>query len=126
LAPVYEELAASFSSSGKVTIAKVDADDHKDLGKKFGVTGFPTLKWFDGKKGSDPETYSGGRDLESLTKFVTEKTGAKAKVPKAAPSHVEMLTDTTFKSKIGGDQDVLGMPHLLPPSPEALKFTDCA
>ena len=107
LAPVYEELADAFHAGGdKVNIAKIDADDHKELGKKYGVTGFPTLKWFDGKH-SDPEPYSGGRDLESLTKFVTEQTGAKPKAPKAASSHVEMLTDSSFKSKIGGDQDVL-------------------
>lgn len=108
LAPVYEELAAGFAASGdKVSVASVDADDHKDLGKRFGVQGFPTLKWFDGKPGSEPEDYKGGRDLESLTKFITDKTGVKAKTPKKAPSHVEMLTDTTFKTEIGGDKDVL-------------------
>ena len=108
LAPVYEELAAAFSSAEtKVSIAKVDADEHKSLGQRFGVQGFPTLKWFDGKEGSEPEDYNGGRDLESLTKFITEKTGVKTKEKKAAPSHVEMLTDSTFKSQIGGDKDVL-------------------
>lgn len=108
LAPVYEELADTFASSGnKVSIANVDADDHKSLGKRFGVQGFPTLKWFDGKPGSEPEDYKGGRDLESLTKFITEKTGVKAKGPKKAASHVETLTDTTFKQEIGGDKDVL-------------------
>ncbi|EHY52657.1 hypothetical protein HRR83_006847 [Exophiala dermatitidis] len=108
LAPVYEELATAFANSGnKVTIANVDADKHKDLGKRFGVQGFPTLKWFDGKPGSEPEDYNGGRDLESLTKFIVEKTGVKVKGPKKAPSNVEMLTDTTFKQEVGGDKDVL-------------------
>ncbi|KAI1611149.1 protein disulfide isomerase family A, member 6 [Exophiala viscosa] len=108
LAPIYEELASAFASSGnKVTIGNVDADKHKDLGKRFGVQGFPTLKWFDGKSGSQPQDYNGGRDLESLTAFVTEKSGVKAKGPKKAVSHVEMLTDTTFKQEVGGDKDVL-------------------
>jgi protein disulfide-isomerase A6 len=108
LAPIYEELAAKFASVGdQVSIAKVDADEHKSLGKKYGVQGFPTLKWFDGKKGSTPEDYNGGRDLESLSKFIIEKTGVKVKAPKAAPSYVEMLTDSTFKTEIGGDKDVL-------------------
>jgi len=108
LAPVYEELATAFASSGnKVSIANVDADKHKDLGKRFGVQGFPTLKWFDGKPGSEPQDYNGGRDLESLTSFVSEKSGIKAKGPKKAVSHVEMLTDTTFKQEVGGDKDVL-------------------
>ncbi|EXJ55701.1 protein disulfide-isomerase tigA [Cladophialophora yegresii CBS 114405] len=108
LAPVYEELATAFATSGnKVTIANVDADKHKDLGKRFGVQGFPTLKWFDGKPGSEPQDYNGGRDLESLTAFVSEKSGVKAKGPKKAPSHVEMLTDSTFQTEVGGDKDVL-------------------
>ena len=107
LAPIYEELAANFASAGgKVSIAKVDADDHKSLGKRFGVQGFPTLKWFDGKS-DKPVDYSGGRDLESLTKFVTEKTGLKPKAKKATKSQVEMLNDNTFKTQIGGEKDVL-------------------
>ena len=105
LAPVWEELGAAFASS-PVSIAKVDADNHKSLGKKFGVQGFPTLKWFDGKS-DKPEEYSGGRDLESLSKWVTDKTGLKPKTKKATPSAVEMLTDQTFKKEIGGDKDVL-------------------
>ena len=30
----------------QVVIAKIDADAHRDVGSRFGVTGFPTLKWF--------------------------------------------------------------------------------
>lgn len=107
LAPVYEELAQSLSSvADKISIAKVDADDHKSLSKRFGVQGFPTIKFFDGKS-DKPEDYNGGRDLESLQKFIKDKTGIKAKGPKPVTSDVEMLTDTTFKQKVGGDQDVL-------------------
>ncbi|KAI6085967.1 disulfide isomerase [Hypoxylon rubiginosum] len=105
LAPVYEELAQVFASSKDVQIAKVDADAERDLGKRFGVQGFPTLKWFDGKS-DKPTDYNGGRDLESLTKFVTENTGVKAKKKLEMPSLVNMLTDTSFKEIIGGDKDV--------------------
>lgn len=106
LAPIYEELGAKFASEGKVSIAKVDADEHKDLGRRFGVQGFPTLKWFDGKS-DKPEDYNGGRDLDSLTSFVSEKTGIKVKAKKTAPSAVTMLTDSTFNKEIGSDKDVL-------------------
>lgn len=107
LAPVYEELASNFEfAKDKVLIAKVDADAHKSLGQQFGVQGFPTLKWFDGKS-AEPIDYKSGRDLESLTGFITEKTGLKAKAKGKVPSQVEMLTDNTFKQLIGGDQDAL-------------------
>lgn len=106
LAPIYEELAQAFEFSKDVQIAKVDADAEKELGKRFGVQGFPTLKWFDGKS-NKPAEYNSGRDLESLTKFITEKTGIRAKKVLAPPSSVVMLTDSTFKKSIGGDKNVL-------------------
>jgi protein disulfide-isomerase A6 len=83
----------------------VDADEHKDLGRKFGVQGFPTLKFFDGKS-KEPIDYNSGRDLESLTKFITEQTGLKPRSSKP-PSAVEMLNDSKFAKTIGSDKNVL-------------------
>ncbi|KAK4103924.1 disulfide isomerase [Parathielavia hyrcaniae] len=107
LAPVYEELALAFEhAKDKVQIAKVNADAERDLGKRFGVQGFPTLKFFDGKS-DKPTDYNGGRDLEALSNFITEKTGAKPRKKAVKPSSVLMLTDSTFKQQIGGDKNVL-------------------
>jgi protein disulfide-isomerase A6 len=107
LAPVYEELAQNFAfAAGKVNIGKVDADEHKELGRRFDVKGFPTLKWFDGKS-DKPTDYEGGRDLESLTKFITDKTGLKPKSKKSLPSNVHMLTDKSFNESVGREQNVL-------------------
>ncbi|KAF4551176.1 Thioredoxin-like protein 2 [Elsinoe fawcettii] len=107
LAPIYDELAAAYEHvKDKVVIAKVDADAHRDLGQRFGVQGFPTLKWFDGKS-KEPIDYNSGRDLDSLKAFIEDKTGLKSKGKKAAKSDVEMLTDTTFAQTIGKDKDVL-------------------
>jgi protein disulfide-isomerase A6 len=107
LAPVYEELAQTFAFSDKVQIAKVDADEHRELGKTYKIQGFPTIKYFDGKS-SEVKEYDGGRDIESLTAFVTEKSGVRPKAAAAKPaSNVEMLTESTFKDTIGGDKNVL-------------------
>jgi len=101
LAPIYEELASAFEyAKDKVQVAKVDADAEKSLGKRFGIQGFPTLKWFDGKS-DKPTDYSGGRDLESLSKFITDNTGVRNKQKAAAPTSVKILTDDTFKKTIG-------------------------
>ncbi|KAF2165259.1 hypothetical protein M409DRAFT_67501 [Zasmidium cellare ATCC 36951] len=109
LAPVYEELASSFEfAKDKVVIAKVDADAEKELGKKYGIQGFPTLKWFNGDGGkSEPEDYKSGRDLESLTAFITEKTGVKPKAAKKPESKVQQLTDLNWDNEVGVEKDVL-------------------
>ncbi|KAF4614116.1 hypothetical protein D9613_007821 [Agrocybe pediades] len=96
LAPVYEQLADAFAHvKDKVVIAKVDADgEGKPLGKKYGVTGYPTLKWFDGE--GNEEKYASARDLESLASFITSKTGLKSKIPGPPPTDVLVLDSNNF------------------------------
>ncbi|KAG5938518.1 hypothetical protein E4U53_007995 [Claviceps sorghi] len=107
LAPVYEDLAHAFQhAKDKVQIAKVDADAERALGKRFGVQGFPTLKFFDGKS-DKPEDYNSGRDLESLSTFITEKTGVKPKKKLGPLSDVVILTDKSFPETVGSDKNVL-------------------
>ncbi|KAG5404789.1 hypothetical protein IGI04_010908 [Brassica rapa subsp. trilocularis] len=74
LAPVYEKVATVFKQEEGVVIANLDADAHKSLGEKYGVSGFPTLKFFpkDKKAGQD---YEGGRDLDDFVGFINEKVG---------------------------------------------------
>lgn len=44
----------AFDNSDEVIIAKVDCDAEKALGKRFGVSGYPTLKFFP-KGSTEPE-----------------------------------------------------------------------
>jgi len=95
LAPDYEVVADSFAGSKEVIVASVDADAHKDLGGRFDVHGFPTLKFFP-KGSTTPEAYEGGRSIEDITLYIENKTGAKAKGPKKAPSSVVILDPSNF------------------------------
>lgn len=107
LAPVWEDLAFAFEhAKDKVQIAKVDADAERSLGKRFGVQGFPTLKFFDGKS-DKPQEYSSKRDLESLTNYIIEMTSVKPKKQLEMPSEVTLLNDENFSSAVGGDKNVL-------------------
>ncbi|KAK7284420.1 hypothetical protein RJT34_19166 [Clitoria ternatea] len=74
LAPIYEKVAAVFKLDEEVVIANLDADKYKDLAEKYGVTGYPTLKFFP-KSNKDGEDYSGGRDLDDFVAFINEKAG---------------------------------------------------
>jgi protein disulfide-isomerase A6 len=96
LAPEYEIVGEAFEKESSVVIAKVDADAHRDLGGRFDVQGFPTLKFF--PKGSKtPENYEGGRTADDIINYVNNKAGTRARVKKA-PSAVVDLDDNNFDS----------------------------
>jgi len=106
LAPDYEIVGETFDKEPSVVIAKVDADAHKDLGGRFDVHGFPTLKWFP-KGSTTPEAYEGGRTVDDIVTFVNNKAGTKARVKKA-PSFVVDLTSSNFDSiALDSTKDVL-------------------
>jgi len=104
LAPEYEVLAQTFAKL-PVKIASVDADKHRELGSRFGVSGFPTIKYFPAGS-TTPEDYSGGRTAGDMVDFINKKAGTNARV-KAAASSVVVLDSNNFDSIVGKDKDVL-------------------
>lgn len=54
LAPAYEEVGKAYDNSDDVVIAKVDCDAERSLAQRFGVSGYPTLKFFP-KGSTEPE-----------------------------------------------------------------------
>ncbi|RXW25545.1 hypothetical protein EST38_g314 [Candolleomyces aberdarensis] len=100
LAPVWEQLANVFEhAKDKVVIAKVDADGAgRPLGERYGVTGFPTLKFFDAK--GVESKYEEGRDLETLAAYITKQTGVKSKLPTTPPSFVKKIDVSNFNDVV--------------------------
>jgi len=74
LAPKYEEVANTFDGEEEVVIAKLDSDAHREQSTAYGVSGYPTLKWFP-KNNKAGEDYSGGRDTADFIRFINEKAG---------------------------------------------------
>ncbi|KAI3445406.1 hypothetical protein Pfo_002071 [Paulownia fortunei] len=74
LAPIYEKVATAFQLEEDVVIANVDADKYRDIAEKYGVSGYPTLKFFP-KTNKAGEDYDGGRDLDDFVTFINEKCG---------------------------------------------------
>ena len=66
MAPVWDKLGEHFKDDESVVIAKSDSTLNEFDGVE--VQGFPTLKYF--PKGGGMVDYNGGRDLDSLIKFV--------------------------------------------------------
>jgi len=79
LAPDYEKVAAAFASEPNVVVASLDADNYKNLASTYGVTGFPTIKWFGKHNKESPETYEQPRDIPSFISYINEKAGTKRK-----------------------------------------------
>jgi protein disulfide-isomerase A6 len=75
LAPDYEKVALAFANEPNVVVAKVDADAHKELGSRYGVTGFPTLKWFGKSSKSEPLAYEGAREVQAFVDYINQKAG---------------------------------------------------
>lgn len=74
LAPTYEKVATAYKLEDDVVIANLDADKYKDVAEKYGVSGYPTLKFFP-KNNKAGEDYEGGRDLQDFVSFINEKCG---------------------------------------------------
>jgi protein disulfide-isomerase A6 len=77
LAPKYEDLAKTFAGDTDVIIAKVDATAHSELGQRFDVSGFPTLKMFPKEGKEYPIPYEAARELPEMIDFVNEHAGTK-------------------------------------------------
>lgn len=76
LAPDYEKVAAAYAGEKDIIVANLDADKYKDVGSKYGVSGFPTIKWFGKDSKDEPESYDGARAPQDFVDFINEKTGA--------------------------------------------------
>lgn len=65
-----------FLSENDVVIANVDADSEggRPLGSRYGVSGFPTIKYFP-KGSTEAVDYSSGREVADLVTFLNEKAG---------------------------------------------------
>jgi len=70
--PAWDELGDNFINSKTTIIGDVDCTVEESLCAKYGVKGYPTIKYFTDATGEDGELYEGGRDINSLLAFAEE------------------------------------------------------
>jgi thioredoxin 1 len=66
--PIIEELEKEMA--GKVTIEKIDVDEHQDIAAKYGVMSIPT--YIVEKDGKEVERIIGATSKENLTKAISK------------------------------------------------------
>lgn len=88
--PDWDKLAAEFEGNDGVAIVDVDCtkDDSKDLCSKYGVRGYPTIKYFTGSTDPLGDAYEGGRTFADLKKFADENLG-----PSCGPDNMDLCND---------------------------------
>jgi protein disulfide-isomerase A1 len=93
---VPEYAAAATALKGVAPLAKVDADaeENRDLGARFGIRGFPTLKLF---RDGNPVDYQGERSSSALVSFMKKQT---------LPA-VSELEDVESVNKFSGEEKVV-------------------
>mmetsp|Transcript_14253 Transcript_14253/g.33116 ORF Transcript_14253/g.33116 Transcript_14253/m.33116 type:complete len:499 (+) Transcript_14253:78-1574(+) len=76
LAPEFAKAASELVGLEEpLHLGMVDATEERALAEKYGVRGFPTLKFF---KNSEPAEYEGGRTAKDIVAYMKKKTGPPA------------------------------------------------
>jgi protein disulfide-isomerase A6 len=91
LKPAWDKLGDEYDGSSTVLIGDVDCTVHQNLCQKYGVQGYPTLKYFTANPMGD--AYNGGRDYEELSKFAKESLG-----PSCGVEHMDLCDAEQKKS----------------------------
>jgi len=75
LKPTYEEVAKDFALENDCIVANIDADavQNKALAAKYGVTSFPTIKFFGKNSKENPESYDGPRSEAAFVEFLNNR-----------------------------------------------------
>eukprot|EP00163_Fabomonas_tropica_P012805 TRINITY_DN2416_c0_g1_i1.p2 TRINITY_DN2416_c0_g1~~TRINITY_DN2416_c0_g1_i1.p2 ORF type:complete len:181 (-),score=64.07 TRINITY_DN2416_c0_g1_i1:97-639(-) len=91
-----------------MVITKINADEHRDIGSRYGIRGFPTIKLF-APGGVNPIEYEGVRTADAMGAWVAEKSGVAAGASGAAAG-----TDPLLKlTPENWDQHMDGSKHAL-------------
>ena len=83
--PAWDKLGDEYKSSKTVLIGDVDCTKEQELCQKYGVQGYPTIKYFTGATG---DYYNGGRDYDTLSQWAKDNLG-----PSCGAENIDLCDD---------------------------------
>lgn len=104
LAPTYDKAADKVSSKGLMKMGKIDATEETSLAKRYGVKGYPTLKYL---RDGELHKYTGERTVDGFVEFA-EKMNAEPITEittKYVLSKFQMKKDVTYIYGPGKDME---------------------
>jgi len=98
LAPEWARAATELK--GKVKLGVVDATVHTQIAQRYGVQGFPTIKFFPaGKKDGQAEDYNGGRTSSDIVAWAMDKHQANLPPPEVYEITNQAVLDNNCAEK---------------------------
>jgi len=122
--PAWDSLAKEYEGSDTIAIVDVDctSDKSKDLCSKYGVRGYPTIKYFTGSTDALGDKYEGGRTLDDLKKFASENLG-----PSCSPDNLDLCNDEQKADiKKFTDMDVADLEKMMKEKTDATEAAETA
>ncbi|XP_067123070.1 protein disulfide-isomerase A6 homolog [Centruroides vittatus] len=110
LAPHWAKAATELK--GKVKLGALDATEHTITSNKYGVKGFPTIKFFPaGRKDGSAEEYDGGRTSGDIVSWALDKFAENAPPPEIK----QLINDESLKEACENHQlcVISILPHIL-------------
>ena len=93
----------SFCSSKTTIPQQIDATVETELGSKYGVQGYPTIKYF--MDGGDAQDYDGGRKSDDIVSWVSKMTGPAVKVAADAAAFEALKKENRVLAVFFGEED---------------------
>jgi len=114
LKPVFEEASRAIRKEGikNVKLGAIDASEYQTYAQKYGIKGFPTLKYFPAgqKTENDAKDYDNDRSAKGILQWAKSRS-AEVKPP---PEVIEMINGKILKESCGNAQlcVISVLPHL--------------
>lgn len=86
--PAWDQLGEDFAGSDSILIGDVDCTVEEELCGKYGVEGYPTIKYFTGSTAPTGDSYEGGREYDDLKAFADENLG-----PSCSMDNIDLCDD---------------------------------